>query len=328
MDEEEELFEMIDKSTMSEDSSTDSSSGSTVCVTNKFTDLLKKKEKIGSGGFGSVFRCLHILEEKDYAVKRIGLKNNTKKLDWYLGEVRAISSMEHKNVVRYHQSWTDLSCDGFSSDESDHSDSSDESEGSDLYLFIQMEFCPRTLKSRLKTNPTNSQQALLYLHDLLEGLAYIHKSGYLHRDLAKKNIFFGKDKNIKIGDFGLAKKMDDNMSCSHSPHSTTYGKGLHRAPELLENQPFSRKSDLYALGIVFLEMLLSPMKYDDHDTIRNILKIKEGKFPHWLENKFETAILKSLLAKSPNDRPTADELIHLISSKLCKLKEGNENANG
>lgn len=57
----------------------------------------------------------------------------------------------------------------------------------------------------LAENPIDSHEAFVYLHDLLQGLDYVHSSGYLHRDLAKKNIFMGKDKNFKIGDFSLGK---------------------------------------------------------------------------------------------------------------------------
>lgn len=70
----------------------------------------------------------------------------------------------------------------------------------------------RTLESLLKKNPTNSQEALVYLRDLAEGLDYVHKSGYLHRDLGKKNIFIGKDRNIKIGDFGLGNFLIQNAN--------------------------------------------------------------------------------------------------------------------
>ncbi|XP_074349679.1 uncharacterized protein LOC141689319 [Apium graveolens] len=163
-------------------------------------------------------------------------------------------------------------------------------------------------------NPTNNQEALGYLRGLLDGLDYIHRSGYLHRDLTKKNIFFGKDNNIKIGDFGLAKKLvgsEDYMYCSQSPHPTSIRIGLHRAPELLENEPYTRKSDMYGLGIIFLEMLLSPLD-TAHERINIIEQIKKGQYPGEWENKFETAVLKKLLAESPDDRPYADELIQFI----------------
>lgn len=59
------------------------------------------------------------------------------------------------------------------------------------------------MQSQLEEKPANSHEALVYFCDLLRGLDYVHDAGYLHRDLAKKNIFVGKDGNIKIGDFGL-----------------------------------------------------------------------------------------------------------------------------
>lgn len=107
----------------------------------------------------------------------------------------------------------------------------------------------------------------------------------------------------------------DNRHCSHSPHSTSIGLGLHRAPELIEKQPYTKKSDLYGLGIIFLEMLLSHIE-TAHERIITISNIKKGVFPDGWENKFETTILKKLLAESPHARPDTKELLELISTKV------------
>ncbi|WOH05015.1 hypothetical protein DCAR_0624427 [Daucus carota subsp. sativus] len=305
---------------LTDDSSSESNPDSSVRITNKFSDLLEKTERLGAGGFGSVYKCVHTLEGKEYAVKRIELKNNRKQLEWCLREVKALSCLEHKHV-----SWTDTNWDGFSSTEGSQSQESEESksqesEGSEdspvknlLYLFIQMEYCPSTLKSKLEEQPVNHFEVLTYLHHLVKGLDYIHNSGFLHRDLAMKNIFIGKDKRIKIGDFGLAKELigqdDDDMYCSHSPHSESIGIGFHRAPELKQHQPYSKKSDFYALGITYLDMLLVHVE-TDHERSHIIDGIKKGIFP--VDWKFDTALPRALLAELPEARPNATQILKMI----------------
>lgn len=118
--------------------------------------------------------------------------------------------------------------------------------------------------------------------------------------------------------FLTAKKLigpADEKYCSHSPHSTNIGIGFHRAPELLENQPYTRKSDVYGVGIIFLDILLPPMD-TAHERFKAINDIKKGLYPEGWNNTFETDILRRLLAESPEARPCADELFKLISVKV------------
>ncbi|KAG2496142.1 hypothetical protein HYH03_005744 [Edaphochlamys debaryana] len=73
------------------------------------------------------------------------------------------------------------------------------------HLYIQMEFCPRTLAGVLAEGPLQEEDAWQVLRGILGGLAYIHSQGVIHRDLKPANIFYGANGELKLGDFGLAK---------------------------------------------------------------------------------------------------------------------------
>ncbi|KAK1355666.1 hypothetical protein POM88_048922 [Heracleum sosnowskyi] len=296
----------------------------------ELTEVLRKEAValIGSGRYGSVYHCLHGLDGKEYAVKKVGLHHS--QLEQCLKEVEVLSTLRHKNTVHYYESWTDVSCSGFESSESsqDDNDEGGDIESSpgrlknDVFLFIQMEFCSSNLASKIKKREISHRDALYYFSGLLKGLMHIHKHGYWHRDLTTKNIFIGGNGAIKIGDFGLAKKSSgpqDNLNCSHSAHSTCNRYDLYRAPELLENppQPYTAKSDLYSLGIIFFEML-HPYVDDDLEWLETIKKVRKGVYPDGWEDMSETQLLSKILADLPNERPTADKVLQRIQSLIVE----------
>lgn len=154
-------------------------------------------------------------------------------------------------------------------------------------LFIQMEYCPHTLKSviadkRLHSRPQETVSSVTsYLRQILEALVYMHGSGVIHRDLKPDNIFIGAGGVIKVGDFGLATftsstsrspdhddevisramySYDGSLSESNvddADNSLTQGVGtaLYRAPELEAlSQTYDGRADVYSLGIIALEL--------------------------------------------------------------------------
>ena len=78
---------------------------------------------------------------------------------------------------------------------------------------------------------------------------YLHSRFILHRDLKTQNIFISKNL-VKLGDFGIAKVMEGSMTAA----STVIGTPYYMSPEVCQNQPYSYKSDVWALGCILYEM--------------------------------------------------------------------------
>nr|XP_058914978.1 eIF-2-alpha kinase GCN2 isoform X6 [Kogia breviceps] len=146
------------------------------------------------------------------------------------------------------------------------------------YLYIQMEYCEKsTLRDTIDQGLYRDTVRLWRLfREILDGLAYIHEKGMIHRDLKPVNIFLDSDDHVKIGDFGLATdhlafaadgKQDDTsgdhlIKSDPSGHLTgMVGTALYVSPEVQGStkSTYNQKVDLFSLGIIFFEMCYHPM---------------------------------------------------------------------
>jgi len=96
---------------------------------------------------------------------------------------------------------------------------------------------------------------------ICEALDYMHKRGVVHRDLKPENIMVGDDDEIKLIDFGVAMKEDARRLTFADPHSPTLGTPDYISPEQVKGQRGDQRSDIYALGIMFYEMLTGQVPF-------------------------------------------------------------------
>lgn len=81
-------------------------------------------------------------------------------------------------------------------------------------------------------------------------MKHIHDRKIIHRDIKTQNIFLTKDEICKIGDFGIAKVLLHTMEKA----KTIVGTPFYLSPEIIENKPYSFKSDVWSCGIVLYEL--------------------------------------------------------------------------
>lgn len=198
------------------------------------------------------------------------------------------------------------------------------------------------------------KRRILYFNDIVQGIQYLQSQNIIHRDLKPNNIFFVQNKNnefvAKIGDFGLCKKQNfeienenENEKINHNEnnliaecpncHNLTdeliesqnnkdliiltnfIEPSLHQAPEIKKNQPNDFSSDIYSLGIIFLEMI-SNFK-TEYEKIKKISQIRSDptKIIECQNIKihiYDEIIIK-MLSNDKNKRPNIKQISDFIN---------------
>ena len=198
---------------------------------------------LGSGGMGEVYRARDVRLGREVAIKilRQALASDAERVRRFETEARAVGQLDHPNILSVHDVGT---------------------EDGAPYLVTEL-LSGETLKDRLSGGPLEPDRAIAYASQIADGLAAAHARGVIHRDLKPANLFVTSDGRIKILDFGLA-KLTAPEPLGHSPSSMTLqetetgtlmGTADYMSPEQIRAVPIDARSDVFALGTVFFEML-------------------------------------------------------------------------
>ncbi|TNV85261.1 hypothetical protein FGO68_gene17501 [Halteria grandinella] len=217
-------------------------------------------------------------------------------------------------------------------------------------LMIQMEYCSGLSLSSYISDPDrliDRKQNYHYFKQLVSAVRHIHQNGFIHRDLKPANIFI-EGEQLKIGDFGLARKFQKqsglyDQSRVFSPKSkaeknrkglkrnqsmvsmmtTNIGTSTYLSPEQVDNASYNEKVDIYALGLILCELYCKVSTSHERLVILSALKVRTI-LPEELEWGFplEAQIIKLLVQKDPSIRPSADDLLnHPFTLRYEKLIE-------
>ena len=167
--------------------------------------------------------------------------------------------------------------------------------------FIAMEyFAGGDLKVRLQ-NKLTSMGALRIVTQIAKALDIIHSRDIVHRDLKPQNILFRESGRLAIVDFGLAR--DLSVESTLTMHGQLLATPRYMSPEQCLSLPADHRSDLYSLGVIFLEMLTGQRAFDEENAAGLIYQHVHGPTPR-LPARLAgyQDILDRLLAKKPDQR--------------------------
>uniref|UniRef100_A0A8C5KN89 Eukaryotic translation initiation factor 2-alpha kinase 2 n=1 Tax=Jaculus jaculus TaxID=51337 RepID=A0A8C5KN89_JACJA len=253
--------------------------GNQYTMDSRFTKDFEEIEEIGSGAYGQVFKAKHRIDRKTYAIKRV--KYNRVKAE---REVRALATLKHENIVHYHVCWDGLDYDP---------EASARNALRCPKWYLHLEFVGVGGPGMPTLTPT-----------------------FCH--LGPGNIFLVNEKQIKIGDFGLATSLENDQK------RTNYkGTPLYMSPEQCHSRDYGKEVDIFALGLIFAELLHICMTITE--TTEFFEELRKGIFSDDIFDSKEKTLLQRLLSKEPKKRPDTSEILETLAKwkNVSEIKKRN-----
>eukprot|EP00946_MAST-07B_sp_MAST-7B-sp1_P002370 g2370.t1 len=248
---------------------------------------------LGQGTYGKVYLVHSKLDGTRQVIKQIPLQGlSEKQRKDTLNETKIHSQIQHPNIIRFHQWFTE-----------------------DNNLYIRMEYAEQgdlmhLIEAHKKESRHIREDAIWeYLTQICRGLQYLHNKRILHRDIKARNIFLDSNLNIKIGDLGLGRKLGDASYFAY----TAVGTPLYFSPEMCQERAYNEKSDVWALGCLVYEMAaLEPpfMATNQLALAKRICEETHKPLPDGPGYSKDLGfVIANMLQKDPTKRPTVKQIL-------------------
>ncbi|CAI5438667.1 unnamed protein product [Caenorhabditis angaria] len=201
----------------------------------KLADRYLMTKRLGDGTFGEVMLAKKIDTGDRVAIKRMKKKFYSWEEAMSLREVKSLKKLNHPNIIKLREVIRE----------------------NDILYFI-FEFMQENLYELMKDRDRYFPESVIrnIIYQVLQGLAFMHKNGFFHRDMKPENIMCNGTELVKIADFGLAREIR-----SKPPYTDYVSTRWYRAPEiLLRSTSYNSPIDIWALGCIMAELyMLRPL---------------------------------------------------------------------
>ena len=266
-----------------------------------FAGRYKIIRQIGRGGMADVYLARDlILDGEEVAVKvlRTNYQTDPIAVARFQREAKAMADLDHPNIVRI----TDIG----------------EEDGQQ---YLAMEYVAGLdLKRYIKENaPLSNEEAVRLMGQILLAMRLAHTQGIIHRDLKPQNVLLTPDGNAKVSDFGIAVAFAET---SLTQTNSMLGSVHYLSPEQARGSKASVQSDIYAMGIIFYEMLTGHIPYDGDSAVTIALQHFQKPLPSVIaENPsvpqaLENVVIKATAKKLTDRYQSVSEMYVDLSSSL------------
>lgn len=250
---------------------------------------------IGQGGFGAVYKAIHLATDQEMAIKVLGISLDSDESDLiqrFFAEAQITAGLKHPNTIRVFDFG--------------------QTEGGALYIAMEL-LSGSDLNDILKLRKENGEQmseeeTISIASQILRSLAEAHMVGLVHRDLKPHNIFLnevpGDDPVVKVLDFGIAKRLGSNLTGT----GQAFGTPNYMSPEQAQNRPIDARSDIYSLGVVMFQCVAMRCPFEGDNPLAVLLSHVTDAPPDLREfagDRLSEAfiqIVERALAKDPLER--------------------------
>jgi serine/threonine protein kinase len=253
---------------------------------------------IGKGSFGVVSKIRRKSDNKILVWKELNYGNMSEREKHQLvSEVNILKQLRHPNIVQYYDRIIDKK---------------------ETRIYIIMEYCEggdigSLLKASKKEKDYIAEDVIWKIFtQIILALNECHncKTGkILHRDIKPANIFLDANKNIKLGDFGLARVLNEDSVFAQTHVGTPY----YMSPEQIRESKYNEKSDIWSAGCLLYEMAALKPPFQANSHLSLAMKIKSGKFdrlpPRYSEDL--QMVIRSMIEVNPEKRANVQNLLSL-----------------
>ena len=249
---------------------------------------------LGKGGFAKVFAFTSLDSGREYAGKVIPksslIKESSRKK--LMNEINIHRTIRHSQVVRFERFFEDKN-----------------------NVYILLELCPHhTMLELVKRRGRLTEvECQYYMLQLLLTVQHLHSQSIIHRDLKLGNLFLGEQCDLKVGDFGLATRLDR----LDERKRTICGTPNYIAPEILDNSNgHSFEVDVWAIGVIMYTLLYGAPPFETASVKTTYKRIRDNvySFPTPSEANYQPvtpsakALIRRILCTDPKARPTLSEM--------------------
>jgi NIMA (never in mitosis gene a)-related kinase 10 len=268
-------------------------------------------EMIGSGAFGRVHKVKKKNSNYFLAMKEIQTYSLSSMKDKSLGEIVnevtiIRNNLKHPNIVRYFKTFK---------------------ENDNLYIVMELidgePLSQHVRTLREKQEFWNEDKIWNILIQIVLALKYLHKEKHIvHRDLTSNNIMLSENDKITITDFGLAKLKESDCSKMLSVVGTMF----YSCPEIIKNEPYNEKADIWALGCVFYEICCLEPPFYTLNMLALANKITQSDYDQEKLKRFSYSPLVSLVVQNcliidPTKRPDIIGVASIIAEKILNYTD-------